>query len=556
VAVLHSAASPAGELAYFFPCSGHVEYLSSKAFTDFASPTDTHVTGGITFNLFYEDVRVNSGTGFNGPAGAAAQARIKDVLDELAAALNETGTLDIFFRASQTDGDGALASAGSAYSQAAGYQSPISLLRIQNGAKPNAGFAEINVTVDFGYNYNFSAAPTGSGAVDFFTVMLHEFTHGLGFASFSSPNGSSNFFPNTRTNFDAYLVKGQGGASLWNSSGVYTGTAGNPSPDLISNDLFFEGVNAAAQYAQSGTQPGIFAPNALNNGDPWFGDDVSDGVTDGFMLGSSMSHFDTFNIVGGAVMEHTIVTGTDRRQYSPVDVGVLRDIGWTSAAVPSEGEGEGEGEGEAPCTMGGPCPNFDAEAAGVYGGLSVDYTTADLDLSGIPDSYEIALFREVLCGRTGPLHDEALCAFAGNRDTLREEADYDDFSYAENVLTAALSIGSEFQAAVKAALGLSGVYSVVDGAAKAVGEPLSAAGDPDADGLTNKEEYDNTVLAGFGRPEFVLAALNPLLDGSTDPADLPAGNPLGIALLAGVLGALGACLVLGVSRRSKMHLRG
>ena len=216
---------------------------------------------------------------------------------------------------------------------------------------------------------------------------------------------------------------------------------------------------------------------------------------------------------------------------------------WSIEVCASTG-GEGEGEGETTCSLAGPCPDFDAEGATLYGILTFDYLTADLDLSGIPDSFEVALFEEVLCGRTGALHDETVCAFVANLDELRAELFYPVVASVENVVAATLTLSSESQAAVKSALNLNGNYTVVGGAAKAAGEPLSPQGDPDADGLSNKEEYDNTVLAGFGKSEYVIAALSPILDGSTDPADLPTGNPLGMAMLAGLLAAMGTLLLL------------
>ena len=328
--VLASSGAVAEQVYVAYGHLGIVEPANTKAFTDFGSPTDTHTTGGITFNLFYEDVRTSSGVGFDGGSGAAAQARIKDVLDELGASLNASGTLDVYFAASQTDGSGFLATAGTFFSVSpSSFQDGSSLRRINSGSKPFAGTPEITTTIDFGFNYNFTSAATSGGQTDFFSVMLHEFTHGLGFFSVTAPDGSSQAGSDIRMTYDSFLVKAQGGTNLWNGSGAFVGAAS----DLISNDVFFEGTNATTAYNQSGTQAGIFAPDALDAGDLWFGNDL-DGTSDGFIQGSSISHFDSFNIVGGAVMEHVIVSGTDRRQYSAVDVGVLVDIGWTNAAVP------------------------------------------------------------------------------------------------------------------------------------------------------------------------------------------------------------------------------
>jgi len=314
------------ELVLVYGHTGEVVPANSKAFTNFAStPSDTHVTGGITFRLFYEDLRLNNNIGFDDPAdGLTARNRIKDVLDTMAADLNETGTLDIYFEASQTDASGALASAGSFYSTAPGYNSPISLQRIRTGVKPNANFPEITVTVDFGYPYNLTTGPTDILEIDFASVLLHEFTHGLGFASVTSSTGASLLGTNARTDFDEFLVQAQGGANIFSGTGAFAVAASA----LTSNNLFFEGVNATTAYAQPAPQAGIYAPAS-------------------FASGSSISHWNTGNIIGGAVMEHAISVGVDNRTYAPVDLGALKDIGWSNVVVPnSEGEGSAEGTTE------------------------------------------------------------------------------------------------------------------------------------------------------------------------------------------------------------------
>lgn len=329
-ALLGCATAGAETPVLYYGHTGEVAEFNAKDFTDFGgTPTETHVTGGITFRLFYEDVRLDNNIGFDGPSAAAARQRVRDVLDYIASVLNVTGTLDVHWQASETDGSGFLAACGSFYSLGNGIQQPSTLRRIANGSKPFANTPEIQGTVDFGFNYNFTSAPTTGGQVDFFSVMLHEFTHALGIAALTRADGLSAFAgngaPNARTQFDRSLVKGQGGTSIINASGLFTGNVS----DLTSNDLFSNGAQATSLYDQGGTQPGIYAPTS-------------------FATGSSLSHWNTGNIVGSAVMEHAIPSNTDRREYAGVDLGGLIDIGWTDAADPNatEGEGEGVAEGE------------------------------------------------------------------------------------------------------------------------------------------------------------------------------------------------------------------
>jgi len=82
---------------------------------------------------------------------------------------------------------------------------------------------------------------------------------------------------------------------------------------------------------------------------------------------------------------------------------------------------------------------------------------------------------------------------------------------------------------------------------------LSAAGDADGDGYTNKEEYD-AFIAAKARSTFVNAALDPTVTPSvtpppppssipTVPSGAPATDALGLGLLTLVLGGSGALLI-------------
>lgn len=61
-------------------------------------------------------------------------------------------------------------------------------------------------------------------------------------------------------------------------------------------------------------------------------------------------------------------------------------------------------------------------------------------------------------------------------------------------------------------------------------EIFSGAGDPDGDGITNEEEYANTIARGGSLTEFAIAALDPFLDGTEIPA--PTDGSSGICFIA------------------------
>lgn len=286
----------------------YAKALPDKAFTE----------NGITFNISYLD---GAGTGFYNTAdGANRRARLEEVLSYIADVINMSGTLDVQVNASESDGTGALAFAGTYYAATAGFQNGTSLRRLLEGSKPFSAYAEIEVTVDFGFTWNTGTGAPSASQLDFRSVLLHEMTHGLGFASLATSTGTSQITGKTvYTVFDGMMVRGLTDLVLFSGAPpAFHGTA----LDLVSNDLEFDGSHAFSYYGQ-GVAPGLYAPSP-------------------FVAGSSLEHWDTGNIVGGAVMEHQYTYGEMRREYSPVDIGALIDLGYTEAATPGEGEGEGE----------------------------------------------------------------------------------------------------------------------------------------------------------------------------------------------------------------------
>lgn len=189
--------------------------------------TFTKSTNDITWTITYLDVTGNNDIGFDDPSlGATRRATFEAVLEYVESVIQAPAprTIDIEVQPSELDGTFFLASCGTYYPLADGYFPGSTLQRITNGTKPFGGFEEIQLTVDFGYTWNSDlGAPTGS-EYDLFTVLLHEVTHGLGFASLSSSNGSSvfdtseNTFKKTYTNWDALIHRTAGGVKAWSAS--------------------------------------------------------------------------------------------------------------------------------------------------------------------------------------------------------------------------------------------------------------------------------------------------------------------------------------------------
>lgn len=279
-------------------------------------PTRGLVTEGITFNIFYQDVISGTGFGFDDPVdGFDRRARLDDVLIYIDSVLNEVGTLDILVEESIFDGI-FLAGAGTLFPIEDGFVDSSTLFRLQSGSKLFLGFEEIFLTVDFSWNWHDdptnNPGPPGFGPLDLFSVLLHEITHGLGFLSFTESNGesfySSFFGTSTFTTWDSMLVDGTE-TNLWTGSPPSLNV---PVSTLTSENVFFNGPTAVELFNQGGLNmglPPVFAPSPYREG-------------------SSISHWETGSIIGGAVMEHAINFGVQKREYAPFEIGTLLDLGY------------------------------------------------------------------------------------------------------------------------------------------------------------------------------------------------------------------------------------
>ncbi len=173
------------------------------AFLTKAALSEQFSASGITFNLAYDDID----TGFTDPvSGPALRAHLQDVLAYVASIVNYTDrTLDIQVEASEFDGTGSLATAGTFYPGIPGVHAGSTFQRLESGFKPFLLFPEITIMVDLGFAWNVDAGQPEFHEADFFSVLLHEVTHGLGFASVIDPDGSSALGNGNYTAYDQLL---------------------------------------------------------------------------------------------------------------------------------------------------------------------------------------------------------------------------------------------------------------------------------------------------------------------------------------------------------------
>src|SRR5690606_37006064 len=178
------------------------------------------------------------------------------------------------------------------------------LQRLQSGIKPFLGFPEIAVTVDLGFDWNVSVGQPAPNEADFFSVLLHEITHGLGFTSVMEPDGSSALGNGIYTTLDALLFDNFLNQRVLSDANppLFVGDGAS----LTGGMLDFDGAESFGAEARSVRAP-ICAPSP-------------------FHAGSSISHWDVVRLVGGAAMTHAITLGTTQRQYASVEIGALMDL--------------------------------------------------------------------------------------------------------------------------------------------------------------------------------------------------------------------------------------
>jgi hypothetical protein len=196
-------------------------------------------------------------------------------------------------------------------------------LILSNGAYVlPAGNPAGNVNANFGHNWSFGAIAGGT-EVDFTSTMIHELGHALGFSSAVAQNGGSAFGVKEFTPFDEFLSDGTGTAVVslalptgtgptWTAASIGgTGTV----PATPNSGLYFKGTNAVA--ANGGNLVPLFSPTT------WSG-------------GSSGSHMDDAFYVGGnkQLMNSATGNGPGIRTFSPLEVGIFKDIGYTTFGIP------------------------------------------------------------------------------------------------------------------------------------------------------------------------------------------------------------------------------
>lgn len=278
--------------------------------------------------IFQFDYGSNSGTGFWDPTdGASRQAALSTVANEFSSMFgshfSNSGTILLAASATNLPESSGLASAGSqfiGYGVAGFTAAEVVKTKLRGGSDLNGAAADGTIEVNFGQPWQLDLSmPVSNTQYDFYSTIYHELTHAIGFSSNIDQSGNPVFGTKAAGEwgaFDRFLVDKDGNTvvntdfslnqGVWDAASV-----GGASPAA---GMFFNGAYAVA--ANGGAAVGLYTPTTWNEG-------------------SSVSHLDTDNpALAKMMMTHTSLTGPGARDYSAIEVGMMRDLGYTVTAVP------------------------------------------------------------------------------------------------------------------------------------------------------------------------------------------------------------------------------
>ena len=243
---------------------------------------------------------------------SAARSALESAATQLSSYIVVTSPVTITYAvtAESSPFSSTLASAGSDFiNDGNGFLQTVVQNKIQSGADANGSAADGTIDWNFGRSWSL-ASSVSSSEYDFQSIAMHELLHTLGFLSNIDQPGSNT--GRIWTVYDSYVVNAAGVRAInsddsWSSAFDPNLTGGN-------GGLYFAGPHAVAAYL--GNVP-LYTPN------PW-------------ASGSSLSHLND-NVFGGSaekLMNAVVNRGPGVRVLSPVELGVLADIGYTVSPGP------------------------------------------------------------------------------------------------------------------------------------------------------------------------------------------------------------------------------
>lgn len=286
-----------------------------------AAPRAAHA---VPIKITYTD---SAGEGFNDATlGAARRNAFEAAASRWSQLLPGTVTVVISASMDSLGGDQNEAILGSAgpndfLINASGLQSgiyyPVALANQLAGQDLNQGAPEIvaqfnsdvdNATVlgTESFYYGTDGNPPGDD-IDFYTTVLHEFCHGLGFIDGLDQNGS--YYLGGPDIFDTFEATGP----ALNATRLTTLSQSDRAAAIISDALYFAGPQANA--AGGGVNAKLYAPNPYSEG-------------------SSVGHLDedTYHGINELMTPYASSVAHDP---GPVTLGIMHDIGWANRSAPT-----------------------------------------------------------------------------------------------------------------------------------------------------------------------------------------------------------------------------
>ncbi len=263
---------------------------------------------GPTIHITYLDQVKNTNAGFDHPTlGEQRRNTLEAAFQYYASIIEDAGEAEIEIRESFTANPNSnpFAFSASYYFGSKGFNSPFTAEHILSGNDPYGGFPDAYIQFNFhdnlNYHYGISSQPNNL-QFDFYTVVLHEIMHLLGFTSYSNETGASAASENVYTSFDQHLAD-------FNKDELFEviGSGSNtevklPDDGMLTNDqVWFELY--AGQHAP------VFSPDPFNS--------------------SSLDHFDNSRSSHGEYLMHpSLSKGDGFKLLHEDEVRVLEMLGY------------------------------------------------------------------------------------------------------------------------------------------------------------------------------------------------------------------------------------
>lgn len=260
------------------------------------SVTVSPVVARVTFNFVY-----GAGSSYWTPEAKAALEKAADILSST---IVVTSPVVITYNVVGTRTSGSsLANASTTFSSGAdGFYGTVVQTKILTGVDTNGSAADGTITWNFAQPWSFTDEVSRT-QYDATATALHEILHTFGILT---GVGSPSNMDKNWTIYDSFLVTANG-TKLVGTDYVYN-TAYRTNLTGNNGGVYFGGANAVAAYG--GPVP-LYTPST-------------------WIQGSSLSHLDPSNEGASAqVMNPYVTTGLDARELSPVEIGILKDLGYS-----------------------------------------------------------------------------------------------------------------------------------------------------------------------------------------------------------------------------------